>query len=180
MDGWIDRYIVADWKIEWPFGNRRGIRKNHVLTYPVKKFSFWTLFRLENLEWVTDILRNTVPVSQNGSGTQNIEWVLAHSWRTADFQKKIAQNSKITCHSKFGSQVLFFVEGSPKAFEHDFFEHLLSFFKVISTPFSSRFSSILHPFCTNAIFNIHPLSSVLHPCWATCGRTWAHVGQLGV
>ena len=113
---------------------------------------FELFFRLENLEWVTDMLRNTAPVSQNRSGTRNIEWVFAHSWRTADFQKQFAQNSKSTCHSKFGSQVLFFVEGSPKSFEHVFFEHLLSFFSFVIhfhaffQPFFIHSSSILHQF----------------------------------
>ena len=129
---------------------RRAGPKSHV---------FELFFRLENLEWVTEMLRNTAPVSQNRSGTRNIEWVFAHSWHTADFQKQFGHNSKSTRHSKFGSQVLFFVEGSPKSFENDFFEHLLSFFHLlfISTHFSSRFSSILHPFCTN----FQPYSSIV-------------------
>ena len=68
-----------------------------------KPHVFELFFRLENLEWVTEMLRNTAPVSQNRSGTQNIEWVFAHSWHKADFQKKIGHNSKSTRHSKFGS-----------------------------------------------------------------------------
>ena len=138
---------------------RRAGPKSHV---------FELFFRLENLEWVTEMLRNTTPVSQNRSGTRNIEWVFAHSWRTADFQKQFAQNSKSTRHSKFGSQVLFFVEGSPKSFEHDFFEHLLSIFlsfvihfHALFQPFFIHSSSILHQFSSH----IHPLSSVLHPCF---------------
>ena len=121
---------------------RRAGPKSHV---------FELFFRLENLEWGTEMLRNTAPVSQNRSGTRNIEWVFAHSWHTADFQKQFGHNSKSTRHSKFGSQVLFFVEGSPKSFENDFFEHLLSIFfsfvvhfHAFFQPFFIHSSSILH------------------------------------
>ena len=115
---------------------RRAGPKSHV---------FELFFRLENLEWVTEMLRNTAPVSQNRSGTRNIEWVFAHSWHTADFQKQFGHNSKSTRHSKFGSQVLFFVEGSPKSFENDFFEHLLFiFFICYSLP--RIFPAVFHPF----------------------------------
>ena len=138
-----------------------GVSEKLTCTPPgPKPHVFELFFRLENLEWVTEMLRNTAPVSQNRSGTRNIEWVFLHSWHTADFQKKIGHNSKSTRHSKFGSQVLFFVEGSPKSFENDFFEHICFLFfhlLFISTHFSSRFSSILHPFCTN----FQPYSSIV-------------------
>ena len=132
-----------------------------------KPHVFELFFRLENLEWVTEMLRNTAPVSQNRSGTRNIEWVFAHSWHTADFLKKIGHNSKSTRHSKFGSQVLFFVEGSPKSFENVFFEHIFFCF-FICYSFPRIFPAVFHPFFIHSALissHIHPLSSVLHPCF---------------
>ena len=122
-----------------------GVSEKLTCTPPgPKPHVFELFFRLENLEWVTEMLRNTAPVSQNRSGTRNIEWVFLHSWHTADFQKKIGHNSKSTRHSKFGSQVLFFVEGSPKSFENDFFDHFFFFFICYSFP--RIFPAVFHPF----------------------------------
>ena len=133
---------------------RRAGPKSHV---------FELFFRLENLEWVTEMLRNTAPVSQNRSGTRNIEWVFAHSWHTADFQKQFGHNSKSTRHSKFGSQVLFFVEGSPKSFENDFFEHLLSIF-FICYSFPRIFPAVFHPFFIHSSSILHQFPAIFIHC----------------
>ena len=74
---------------------------------------------------------------------------------------------KSTCHSKFGSQVLFFVEGGPKSLTWFFWTSSIHFSSIhYSCP--CIFPAVFHPcFIHSAPISshIHPLSSVLHPCF---------------
>ena len=136
-------YIVTDWNIEWPFGNRRGIRKIDVLTYPAKTPSFWTFISFGELR-----MSNWHVTKHRACQSQQV-WDTEH--RMGFHAQLIFTNSspkiaKVRVIPSLAPKCWFFVEGSPKSFEHDFFEHLLS----IVHPFFIHFHAFFQPFFIHA------------------------------